>query len=350
MNILKKSGIKIGACVLLAVVFLFYYYLVDSSVVATAGECKIRKEELQYYIDKNRSYVVSYFYNKYQADAGDNNFWEKSYHGEIPKQVLFNLCFEELAKVKALQLEGVKYGLLKSCDYKDFKEELERINIERNQKLGQGGVIYGPQNYDVKEYITYISSTLENSLKEILAAEKWKFTEEEFDKLYLTLEGNDLKRGYSICVANLYLSNEDKSISQKEGNKILKQAGNYLLHGKTKKDMKKQIKSQWGREISCEFLELNSEKIHREDTVMQNLYNEAIELSSKTMGTIRKEGNGVSMLCVLSKKELGKKELDEVKNLVYSKWINQKFESYITKQAEKLDIHKCHFIERKVVY
>ncbi|BFT72588.1 hypothetical protein [Paenibacillus sp. P36] len=76
---------------------------------------------------------------------------------------------ETAIQVKVLQLEGVKQGLLPSASFADFQAHLDKENKRRAQAVEEKAVIYGPKRYSDQTFYADEFARLENGLKRMAA-------------------------------------------------------------------------------------------------------------------------------------------------------------------------------------
>ncbi|MDU0200913.1 peptidylprolyl isomerase [Paenibacillus sp. MAH-36] len=90
---------------------------------------------------------------------------------------------ETAIQVKVLQLEGVKQGLLASASFADFHAQLDKENERRAQAAEQKAVIYGPKRFSDQTFYADEFAQLENGLKR-MAAQTMDTSEEALQLAY----------------------------------------------------------------------------------------------------------------------------------------------------------------------
>lgn len=155
--------------VLLIVAIIQPIRLKNNPVIIMNGEI-ITEEEINQRISTERSGVIDYFYNKYQVEP-DENFWETSYEGEIPGEMLKKAAIEQCIYIKSQQILAKGRGLVDDISYTNFLRNLKEENKRRTAALSENQVIYGPQQYAKDSYFDVIFTQLVYELREILDEE-----------------------------------------------------------------------------------------------------------------------------------------------------------------------------------
>ncbi|GLX66997.1 peptidylprolyl isomerase [Paenibacillus glycanilyticus] len=136
--------------------------------VAWVNGIPIEKEEMQTAMNRERSLVINYFHEKYGVEES-TTFWNGTYGGESPKDLLKKNAMNKLVRYKVEGELAAEKNLVQSLDYKSFLTEWKSENKRREQTVAEGGVIYGPVAFSEDQYLQYTQSTLNIKLKEAWA-------------------------------------------------------------------------------------------------------------------------------------------------------------------------------------
>ena len=154
----------------------------DEKVVFSINGEKISQDEIEFYVDKNKSNAVLKF-SDYKGDI-DDAFWNKDFDGVTPTQYLNYIAFKECVENNIILQEGYSK---KINDYKDFQgliKSMENTNKENEKKVENGEVFYGNTNYDLKTYVAYAVGNTVAKIQRALLDKEVKVTEEEVQKYY----------------------------------------------------------------------------------------------------------------------------------------------------------------------
>ena len=138
----------------------------DSCIICVNDLC-ISRDEFMLHFNKNISLTTNYFYQNYKAQI-DNDFWEKSFEGEVPIDYIKEKTIDRIVQIKIVHQLAVEHGLLKPFTYYDIVKWWNMHNGERKKKLEKGGVIYGPVQDSFDNYYEYFYLNLGIKLKDYL--------------------------------------------------------------------------------------------------------------------------------------------------------------------------------------
>lgn len=238
---------------------------------------------------------------------------------------------EGMIRVKLLQLEGVKHGLMPSASYEDFQTRLKRENERRELALEKKEVIYGPRQYTEQTFYMDEFSRLENGIKEMISKTNLVLFE---DTLLQEYERN--KSEYEIqptIVLKKWV--EPITSNEEDAHQRIKALYRDLMAGK---NVDKLLSST----------NVNPEKADEETISEENKrnylkYREAFfERANKLeVGQFSDifidQGNYVIVYCS-NRMERGYKSLAEVHDEVYHKTLDKQFQEYIDRLRESADV------------
>lgn len=136
----------------------------------------------------------------------ENQYLDESMiHSESSdKDEVIQKNIEYCTKIKILQEEAQKYGIIRKFDWLDIEKTLKNENQDRARKMKKGEPVYGVQEFSIEQYYSYFMDNMVNELKrKLLGAEDFDLNEEEIQSYYESLgqpmmfPGEKMK--YSFC-------------------------------------------------------------------------------------------------------------------------------------------------------
>ena len=137
-----------------------------ANTVAYVNGEGIEIREFMLIASQKKAEVFKYFTDKYDAEYSET-FWDSSFDGENPAEIITQMVMDELVPIKLQQQMAVKYGILDSCNYSDFLKRLEKENAERKKKKENNEIVYGVTEYSEETYYNDELAKTIISLKEI---------------------------------------------------------------------------------------------------------------------------------------------------------------------------------------
>lgn len=129
-----------------------------------------------------RGEVISYFRTKYNAEY-EAGFWNNSYGGEIPAEVVRKSALDEIKKDKIQLSLAHKEGFIDKVDYKSLVKEMMTENKKRQEAISKNQIVLGQKEYNEDTYHYYIMSDISKKLKEKLSKE-WNISDEDIKNYY----------------------------------------------------------------------------------------------------------------------------------------------------------------------
>lgn len=136
----------------------------------------------------------------------ENQYLDESMvHSESSdKDEVIQKNIEYCIKIKILQEEAQKYGIIRRFEWFDIEKALKNENQDRVNKMKKGEPVYGVQAFSMEQYYSYFMANMVNELKrKLLGAEDFSLNEEEILSYYESLgqpmmfPGEQMK--YSFC-------------------------------------------------------------------------------------------------------------------------------------------------------
>ncbi|WP_294080802.1 hypothetical protein [Proteiniphilum sp. UBA5384] len=155
----------------------------------------ITRDELNREMERCKASVI----NRIVTEHGITDmigFWEKRYDGHYPREILQQQAMDTLAVLKVQERLLQERELWPYKHYSELLSDLDETNKERARIVSEGGVIYGPINYNELIFFDYRFGNAIIQLKKELA-EEGELIIEEKDLLdhFNKLKGSIYKSG-----------------------------------------------------------------------------------------------------------------------------------------------------------
>lgn len=309
----------------------------NATAVKVNGEI-VTVKEFKHFMVQNSASVYNYFKEKHGVD--DNpGFWTSSYGGEVPVEIARQKTLEQVVRIKLEQILSRNKGLVKDISYNTFLDNLRDENRKRKEAVQNNRVIYGPQQYGVNEYFSYVHSNMLIKLKEKLG--------EEGHELYVPADK----------LKEFYEANKDKSYREMGAIKVQKISVIYLQNdkrqeaaGKAEEIKVRLAKGEKMEQISTSYTDNSSFKYTLEEKVYdKNSARVEGETSPKIFDTVTKmsigevsgpveENNSFSILKCIQKGEGKYQPFEEIKDAVKSNYIDNVFEELVNKLVKEAKV------------
>jgi hypothetical protein len=152
--------------------------------IFTVGGYAVTEEEFQFYVKEQRSITTDYFFKTYGAQV-DEGFWTRQYgeNHETPSEYAKKSAMSALLKTKQEQLIADERGLASYKSFDELKSDMEDENVKRTKMDDSGGTYYGLPQFDLYQYMQYLSGARWPDLVET-QLKKTKMSESELQVEY----------------------------------------------------------------------------------------------------------------------------------------------------------------------
>jgi hypothetical protein len=152
--------------------------------IFTVGGYAVTEEEFQFYVKEQRSITTDYFFKTYGAQV-DEGFWTRQYgeNHETPSEYAKKSAMSALLKTKQEQLIADERGLAPYKSFDELKSDMEDENVKRTKMDDSGGTYYGLPQFDLYQYMQYLSGARWPDLVET-QLKKTKMSESELQVEY----------------------------------------------------------------------------------------------------------------------------------------------------------------------
>ena len=144
-----------------------------SQPIGTVNNLTISTKLFNSKMNEKRAEIYSYFKLKYGVDD-NKKFWTTSYGGEIPLVVEKEKALKDIVRIITQQELAKKKGVIDDISYEKVIKDCDQLNKKRKQDLAKGKVIYGPVEYSLDNYFTYVFSNMVINLKTKLGEKEFK--------------------------------------------------------------------------------------------------------------------------------------------------------------------------------
>lgn len=171
----------IAACILLLGLAAGIFYISikgNNTYIMKLGTMEITEGQFQYYIDKNRTNMISTYQKP--GETVDGEFWNRqAKDGMSIATLLKTQAKQECLREQMIFILAKEKGLRKTDTFDEIKEEMEKENTDRETSVKDGKIVYGNKNYSMLTYINYCISNLSRELIKHMEDEELKYTDEE---------------------------------------------------------------------------------------------------------------------------------------------------------------------------
>ncbi|MDH6368906.1 hypothetical protein M2444_000684 [Paenibacillus sp. PastF-3] len=152
--------------------------------IFTVGGYAVTEEEFQFYVKEQRSITTDYFFKTYGAQV-DEGFWTRQYgeNHETPSEYAKKSAMSALLKTKQEQLIADERGVAPYKSFDELKSDMEDENVKRTKMDDSGGTYYGLPQFDLYQYMQYLSGARWPDLVET-QLKKTKMSESELQVEY----------------------------------------------------------------------------------------------------------------------------------------------------------------------
>ncbi|MDF2652411.1 MAG: PpiC-type peptidyl-prolyl cis-trans isomerase [Paenibacillus sp.] len=326
----KIVVLSIGSIVIIAAAIAgIYTYAKDrpSTIAAYVNEQPVTKQEFHLYMQDQIAAVAAYFYQQYGVGV-DRNFWDKSFNGETPQELLKTKTMSKLISAKVMQQLAQQRHIVNDISYPAFLQQLEEENRRREKAVLAKEVIYGPTKYDEKQFLSYSLGRMDEKLQEIFENEMSQVSEETLLAQYESDKDKFYHLGYEIQTEQVFLeSYTDKQAAVEMLRKIQEKVrnGESLQLAAEEGNQGRQHPVTYQHEL------LDSQNRSKEDVRSSKLEEIALHYEAGEMSSIIELDKSIGFIRIESKNDLGYRPYSEVKEGVVRLYSNEQYRSHLDK-------------------
>jgi len=178
-------------------------------VVLRVNGVPVTSEEFRFWMKEETGAVTTYFKTKYGAEDG-LDYWTTSRGGEVPLDMLKQRARQRAVEGKVLQELGKEQGLLADISFSRIKQDWEAYNEARERNRSQGGIVYGPAQFDFTSFYHNVMDHLRLELKKRLGERELAVSEAEARAYYDAHPERYTRRTLSVSELVVPYEEEDK--------------------------------------------------------------------------------------------------------------------------------------------
>lgn len=310
----------------------------EEDFIATVNGIPIHATEYQRAINANKSGIIHYFHEKYDAEQ-TTTFWTTSYGGEIPLELLKKKALEDSVNLKIQQIIAKEQGVLSEISYSSLLQNLNHENERRRKAIKNNQVVFGPAQYTEEAYLEYVMGNSILSVKNRLMKQDWKPNEQQLRTFYETQKDRLYRAPATVKVQQLSVSFLDANLSIDE---------------ELKRQKKKRMNGVLGKIASGLSLEQAAKELGQEGKVTEQSYNldsyrhnarspvaqaaEKLQIG-EVSGIIEENGHFHLIQCIENEKA-GSNYLsfDEIKEQVLRDYVDHRYEEYVRKRIAEAQV------------
>lgn len=316
----------------------------NTQVLSINGET-ISKEEFNMFLIDNKATTISYFYNKYNIDSSEKNFWNKEVDGQTPLQMLIDETIDDIVRNKVQQQEAIKYGIINAISYEELVKACEDENKSREKAKQEGEIIYGPIQYDIKQYYSYYFSTIPIELMTKLSKEVLVPTKEELINHYNQTKGKQYETETSGDI-DFFMIEDNSKFDESKISEIFKFVRNQLENKIDSQTIINSVKTDYNIDIHFKSVYVNQKEVGKEDTNYQRVIDTLYTLNVGDISDIIALKGYIGIFEVKQKPEIAMKSFEEVEDIVKKDYISIMYQQYINKLIEEAEIKVSPHIEK----
>lgn len=253
------------------------------------------------------------------------------HHGDttLPLATLKEKVLQELIRVKVIQIEGKKRGMLSSTAYADFLVDLDKENKRRIDAVANNQVIYGPQQYTEQTYYSDQFIKLVQGLKDDLAKHDFDISEGKLRELY---EAN--KETYALKQDTIKLKEIVETTNSSEALERMQLVRNRIKNGESFDQI---YEARMKDNDSAKEESINEANLRDIAKYRDTLYQAAMNLKVGEVSEIIADSGGYMLIQCVERQAEGYKALKDVSSEIKSTYINSQYDlliSQLEKQAE----------------
>jgi hypothetical protein len=149
----------------------------------TVNQQVVSRQEFSWYMEQERTGVFEYFKTTCNLEDG-KDFWTRECAGITPRALLQKRTTDRVTREKVEQILFQELGLIQDIRYSSFLENLEKLNLSREESAKGGQVLYGPVRYTQLQFYGHWKASLQLEAKKKLAEGRPTASDQELRAFY----------------------------------------------------------------------------------------------------------------------------------------------------------------------
>ena len=336
------------------VFFKQYKALSSREIIATVNGEPLYLCEFQRQLQKQKSSVAQYFYEKYKTVINDK-FWSGSYHGEAPLDIAKEKALSACVAIKIQQILAKKYGIQNDIDYLSFLKEWRAENDRRAQAAKHKETIFGPVQFDENVYFNDVFSKMVIRLKEALRDNTFKITGEEVKLYYDSIKSEfyqkeDVVKIHEIAFCfvdpngNLDMTKKQQYLSKIKQVKARLDSGESFDVLASAYNEAEADKKNGGEQV------FDSESLRKDTVINGKLKQEAYKLDVRGISEIFEAGNTYYIIQCVKRISNGFYPYSEVQEDVQAKYIDLQYNRLVEQLTKNAEVTKNGLYQKIGIY
>ncbi|MEK3736511.1 hypothetical protein [Paenibacillus odorifer] len=126
--------------------------------IFTVDGYAVTEEEFHFYVTEQRAVTADYFFRTYGAQV-DEGFWTRKYgkNHETPSEYAKNSAMTALLKTKQEQFIADERGIAPYKSFDELESDMDDENVKRAKMDDSGETYYGLPQFELYQYMQYLS-------------------------------------------------------------------------------------------------------------------------------------------------------------------------------------------------
>jgi len=327
----------------------------DTAILAQIENEPVIVREFMQQSKRLRPYVIQFYRTVYGCEYNEG-FWNQSFDGKTPTDMLKQKTLDTIKSIKVQQLAAKKYGIETDITYSGFLSSLEKENQRRLEAKQQNQVIYGPVQYSEDVYFSYRFSNMVNSLKTVLDKKVFRITEGDLKESYENEKDNLYRSGY-ITKAKIYriVYKPDGTAKTKEEAFAAIQSIKDICDGNAAQEREIKIRAfTFAPGVSFFQQDVNfNDSVYspEEDNATKAAIKETTRaLQENQTSEVMEFEDEFVLICILQKKSLGYRSFEKCREVVRSSITDHNYSKYIADLIQKAELSINSSVFDKILY
>lgn len=308
-----------------------------SDAIAVINKIPIVEQEFQLVLNANLQTYKQELQSEY-ALSPDIDILTVDIEGKTGEDLIKEKALNDCYLIKLQQKQGYDLGVIDTMDLEKIKENMQKENEERADKIKNNEPVFGLTEFAMNQYYFYTLNNMILRSKELLLKDKLSISEEDIMSYYEEYK-NELFYNMDTLEISVYevpFTKKDREEAEKEIKAIREQL---LIQKEPDTSIEKHVYTL----SEEEFRYMDKEYSSFNDIVKNLKQGEITEV-------LEEQGSFVLVKCDM-REEGGTKELDqEVKTWIINAILDERYMQMIQLEREqaKIKVNKKNFEECKV--
>lgn len=308
-----------------------------SDAIAVINKIPIVEQEFQLVLNANLQKYKQELQSEY-ALSPDIDILTVDIEGKTGEDLIKEKALNDCYLIKLQQKQGCDLGVIDTMDFEKIKENMQKENEERADKIKNNELVFGLTEFAMDQYYFYTLNNMILRSKELLLKDKLSISEEDITSYYEEYK-NELFYNMDTLEISVYeaaFTEKDREEAEKEIKAIREQL---LIQKEPDTSIEKHVYTL----SEEEFRYMDKEYSSFNDRIKNLKQGEITEV-------LEEQGSFVLVKCD-RREEGGTKELDqEVKTWIINAMLDERYMQMIQLEREqaKIKVNKKNFEECKV--